>query len=301
MKEAPKTKVIIIVGTTASGKSALAITLAKKFNGEVISADSRQIYRTLDIGTAKITEKEKQGVPHHLLDIVDVGTPYTAIDFKNDAQSAIRDIAARGALPIITGGTFFYIDTLLNRVSAPQVAPDEKLRTELESRDATSLYEELQQKDPRRASVIDSQNKRRLVRALEIVASLGSVPETTVAESPYDTLILGIVADKEELREKFRQRAEVWLKEGFITEIENLLARGVTTQQLQEIGFEYQLGLQLRNKTLTKEEFIKRFVEKNWQYAKRQLTWLKRDKSVRWIYLSEEREIHMLIEQFLLN
>lgn len=301
MKATPKPKIIVIVGTTASGKSALAVTLAKKFNGEVISADSRQIYKKLDIGTAKITKKEQKGVKHHLLDIVEIGESYTTMHFKKDATEAIKSIVGRGAVPIIAGGTFFYIDTLLNRVTAPEVPPNEKLRAELEKKDAATLFKELQKKDPNRASVIDAHNKRRLVRALEIVESLGAVPKVQARPSPYDALLLGIVSDKEELREKFKMRANAWLKGGFKKEIKDLLARGVTQKQLQEIGFEYQLGLALVEGTLSDTAFIERFVEKNWQYAKRQLTWLKRDKSIRWVYLSEEQEMHMLVEQFLLN
>lgn len=294
-----KPKVIIVVGTTASGKSALAVDLAKKFNGEVVSADSRQIYKKLDIGTAKITEKEKQGIPHHLIDIADVDEVYTAASFMRDASQTIAEITSRGNVPIIAGGTFFYIDALLNRASLPAVPPNEALRAELEQLDTRELFDRLQKIDPRRTATIDKGNKRRLIRALEIADTLGRVPETKEQDSPYDALILGIVANKNDLRKKYEARAKSWLAEGFKKEVQDLLADGISRERLAEIGFEYQLGLELLDGKVSETQFIQKFVEKNWQYAKRQITWLKRDKSVIWIFPAEEREIEILIDNFL--
>jgi len=296
-----KPKVIIIVGTTASGKSALAVELAKKFKGEVISADSRQIYRKLDIGTAKITPSEMQGIPHHLIDIIDIDTRYTVADFKRDAQQAIAEIVDRGNTPIITGGTFFYIDALLERTSVPEVAPNEALRSELEALSANELHDRLANADSRRAATIDGHNKRRLIRALEIVEALGSVPETKLSESPYDALLLGITANKAELRKKFEERAHTWLSDGFEDEVRALLQDGVPKDRLAEMGFEYQLCMELIDGAFSKTEFIQKFVEKNWRYAKRQITWLKRDKSINWVAADAHNEIDTLIKHFLLN
>lgn len=299
--ENAKPKIIIVVGPTASGKSDLAIAIAKKFNGEIISADSRQIYRKLDIGTAKTMPEQMKGVTHHLIDICDIQEKYTAADFKRDAANAITAILNRGKTPIIAGGTFFYIDALLDRVSTPNVPPDEALRTELETYDVDTLYTKLATLDPNRASDIDKKNKRRLIRAIEIVHALGSVPAPTKKESAYDALILGIETPKEVLRERYTKRAQQWLRNGFLAEVQMLVDEKVGKQRLQELGFEYQLGLQLLEGTLTETQFKESFVQKNWQYAKRQLTWLKRDRSIHWISLAEQGETDIVIEQFLMN
>ena len=184
-KEFEKPKILVVVGPTASGKTGLAIELAKRFNGEVISADSRQVYRGLDIGTAKTTKEEMDGVPHHLIDVADPKEVYNASDFKQGAEAAIADIVARGKLPIVAGGTFFYVDILLGRVALPDVPPNEQLRKKLEEKSAAELYQELQAKDPRRAAEIDPQNKRRVIRALEIARELDYVQLATKLTSPF--------------------------------------------------------------------------------------------------------------------
>jgi tRNA dimethylallyltransferase len=299
MKAVPK--LIVIVGPTASGKSDLAISLAKKYGGEIISADSRQIYKGLDIGTAKITKKEMAGIPHHLIDILSVGETYSAETFKRDAARLIEEITERGSIPIIVGGTFFYIDMLLGKTSAPKVAPNETLRATLEASSAEDLFKKLGAADPKRAETIDRHNKRRLVRALEIVDALGTVPAVVKSKSPYNELILGIEIDKTMLRKRFEERGEAWLKNGFLKEIQTLLASGIPKKALSEIGFEYELGIDLALGNITQERFLQRFVEKNWQYAKRQSMWLKRDKSIVWISPSEKQEVDVLVEAFLRN
>jgi len=294
-------KLIVIVGPTASGKSDLAVSLAQKYSGEIISADSRQIYRALDIGTAKVTTAEMKGVPHHLIDIRDVGESYSAEAFKRDAARLITQITERGNVPIIVGGTFFYIDMLLGRTGSPKVAPNLELRAALEAETAETLFKKLQIADPQRAQTIDRHNKRRLVRALEIIDALGEVPRIEQKASPYDALILGIEIGKENLRARFSERAMRWIKGGFLHEIESLLLSGISEKTLSEIGFEYALGIDLFEGKIGLEEFQKRFVEKNWQYAKRQLMWLKRDKSIVWISPSERKETNILVDTFLRN
>lgn len=295
-----KQKLIVVVGPTASGKTDLAINIAKKYQGEVISADSRQVYRKLDIGTAKVTEKEMQGVPHHLIDVADIDTVYTAANFKKDAKQKIRNIADRGHLPIVAGGTFFYVDTLLGRIAAPRVKPNPELRAKLEKKTADELFKELEKKDPRRAADIDPKNKRRLIRSLEIIDSLGEVP-TPKSRSTYDVLMLGIWTDKDALRERLKKRAETWLDSGFMEEVQSLVDEGVSRERLAEIGFEYQIGLDILDGKLTPEKFTEVFVQKNWQYAKRQLTWLKRDQTINWISPSDKREVDLLVKQFLMS
>lgn len=298
--EEEKPKIIIVVGPTASGKSSLAVNLAKHFDGEVISADSRQVYRGLDIGSAKVNETEMEGIPHHLLDVADVNTVYTASDFKRDATTMITDMVKRKKLPIIAGGTFFYIDYLLNRISVPKVAPNPELRELLEQKSTAELLTRLKKKDPRRASEIDPNNRRRIIRALEIIHELEYVPDLEASASPYDTLVVGAKIDPTKLKDKFRVRASDWLSRGFQTEVEDLLKAGVSRGRLQEIGFEYQLILELNDGLINQEKFIEKFVQKNWQYAKRQMTWLKRDQSIRW-FRNDDPEIFTTIENFLHN
>jgi len=289
-----KPKIVVVVGATASGKTGLAIEIAKRFNGEVISADSRQVYRNLDIGTAKVTKEEMQGIPHHLIDVVEIDQVYTAADFKKDASEVIASIVSKDGLPIIAGGTFFYIDTLLGRVTTPEVPPNEALRAELEKLDTKTL----ESLAPNRYLTIDTNNRRRLIRAIEIASTLGFVPESGQTDCPYQVLTIGIETAKENLREKFAARAKAWLKNGFLAEIESVLATGISRERLEEIGFEYRVGLQLLDDELSEEEFIQKFIEKNWQYAKRQLTWLKRDQTIHW-FKKDDPEILNTIEKFL--
>jgi len=294
-----KPKVIVVVGPTASGKTSLSVALAQRFNGEVISADSRQVYKGLDIGTAKITKAEMAGVTHHLIDVVDIDTPYSVTNFKVDANVAITRILNRNKLPIIAGGTFFYVDVLLGKSPVSEVPPNQELRKELEKKDKQDLYAALEKLDPKRAADIDPDNKRRLIRALEIVAAIGAVPKKLPSDSAYNVLTIGIKTSKNELRERFKQRAEEWLRNGFVAEVEKLLTEGVSRERLQEIGFEYALMLEYIDGKLDRDAFVQKFIEKNWQYAKRQLSWLKRDKSIIWFNPDEIDRISSHINEFL--
>lgn len=293
-----KQKILVVAGPTASGKTSLAIKLAKRFSGEVISADSRQVYRGLDIGTAKVTEAEMDGVPHHILDVADVDTVYSADDFKRDGTRAIEAIIEKGHLPIIAGGTFFYVDVLLGKTSPPEVPPNPALRTELETKSLAELQALLAEQDPRRATTIDTENPRRLIRALEVVDALGAVPPLLDSESPYGVLTLGIKTEKAALREKFRGRAEDWASGPFEAEVRKLLADGVTRERLSEIGFEYLLMLSYIDGKLDRDEFIQRCIEKNWQYAKRQNMWLKRDETIKW-FEADNEAVFAEVERFL--
>lgn len=277
-----KPKVLVILGATASGKTSLSLKLAKEFSGEIISADSRQVYKELTIGTGKITPEEMQGIPHYTINMIPPMDVYNASDFKSDASSAIDDIISRSKLPIVAGGTFFYVDTLLGRITTPEVPPNPALREKLEQMSAQELFNELRERDPKRAQTIDPENSRRLVRALEVVAVLGKVP-IIPTEEHYDVLTIGIKREKEELRARFKKRAQQWLEAGFMKEIEELLANGVTRERLKEIGFEYTLALELYDNEIDEETFLQKFVEKNWQYAKKQIGWLKKDESIVWV------------------
>lgn len=274
--------IVCVVGPTAAGKTSLAIQLAQRCNGEVISADSRQVYRGLDIGTGKVTTEEMCGIPHHLLDVVDVDQVYTGADFVRDADAAIADIHTRGRVPIVAGGTYFYVQLLRREMAAAPVSPNPTLRKELETYQTEELYAQLQQVDPQRAEHIDQHNRRRLIRALEIVDAMGSTPPATPEAKRYREIMIGIDRDKASLREKFARRAHEWLAAGIETEVEHLLTSGVSRGRLREIGFEYELVLDLLSETLTRDTYIQRFVEKNWQYAKKQRTWMYKDPQITW-------------------
>ena len=297
-----KPKIIVIVGPTGSGKTSLSLLLAREFGGEVITADSRQVYRGLDIGTEKITRAEMDGIPHHLIDIVDITTIYTAADFKRDAEKAITEIVARGKVPIIAGGTFFYIDTLIGKMGSAPVPPNPILRALLETKSTEELFAELTNKDPRRAEEIDPHNRRRLIRALEIIESIDSVPATVQqTECPYNILTIGIETNSVELRKKLRTRAEQALTKGLIEETKQLLTSGVSKERLLEIGHEYKLVLSLIDSTITHEELIQKCEEKNWQYAKRQRMWLKRDHTIEWFSRENTSAITTRVQEFLQN
>ncbi len=294
-----KPKVIAIVGPTASGKTSLSIEIAKRYAGEVISADSRQVYKGLDIGTGKVTTEEMQGIQHHLIDVAAPTETYTAADFDRDASKAISEIVNRHHLPIVAGGTFFYLDLLRGKSSTAPVEPNPELRSYLESKDTAKLLELLEQADKERAKTIDPNNRRRLIRALEIVEALGKVPKTQPKESPYDWLIIGVEVEKKQLLINYAKRIEQWLKTGCKEEVEQLLASGLTRERLRELGFEYSLMLSYIEKETTKTELEERFVQKNWQYAKRQLTWLKRDQEIIWCDPNDTDRIFKLAENFL--
>ena len=293
-----KPKILVIVGPTASGKTGLAIELAKQFNGEVVSADSRQVYRGLDIGSAKVTKEEMDGVPHHLLDLTDPKDVYNAADFKRDATKVIEDILARGKLPIICGGTFFYIDALLEKVSLPEVEPDLELRAELEEKGAPELLDILEKLDPDRAAAVEKQNPRRLIRAIEIARSLGHVPETEIKECPYEVLTIGLNVDMETHGEVLRSRIMERLDAGMTEEVERLLAEGVTHERLEKFGLEYRYLSRYLRGLLPFDEMVDELTTKSRQFAKRQLTWLKRDISILW-FNRNDPTISAIVSAFL--
>jgi tRNA dimethylallyltransferase len=295
-----KPRIIAIVGPTASGKTSLSISLAKEFSGEVISADSRQVYRGMDIGTAKITTEEMSNVPHHLLDICDPKDTYTAADFVRDANKAIIDITSRGKLPIIAGGTFFYLDLLMGKMSAPAVPPNPSLRATLEKLSTAALLERLEALDPARAVNLDVNNPRRLVRSIEIATALGKVPISTPKESSYRWLTLGIDIPLSTLEERITQRVISRLNDGMIEEVERLHIEGVSYERLDSFGLEYRyIGKYLQG-IIDKDAMSQEIITKSRQFAKRQKTWLKRDKSIKWLpFPVDETKAKELVRDFL--
>lgn len=268
-----KQRIVAVIGPTASGKSAKAIEIALERDGEVISVDSRQVYRTLDIGTEKLSTAEMRSVPHHLIDICEPEETYSAGEFVEDTTRLIEDIASRGKLPILAGGTHFYFDALLNGI--PQSSPNPELRAELEKLSADELFAQLEAVDPHRAARIDPKNPRRLVRALELAAQHGTVPERPQTESPYDIEWVTIDPPKEELRERIDARLKSALERGLIGEVRRVRER-VGDERLNEFGLEYRvIGEYLRGER-EETSLLPALSSKLWHYARHQKSWIRK-------------------------
>ncbi len=293
-----KPRVIAIVGPTASGKSDLAVKLAKKFNGEIISADSRQVYKGLDIGAGKITKKEMQGIPHHLLDVANPKKQFTVVDFKKLADKAISDIISRKKLPIICGGTGFYIQAVVDNIILPDVPVNKTLRKLLEHKTAEKIFEILQKTDPKRAKEINKYNKVRLIRAIEIAMVLGKVPPIK-SDPQYEVLQIGIKTDQEQLKKKISTRLLARVSNGMITEARKLHTAGLSWKRMEQLGLEYRYLALFLQKKITKKEMIERLTFEILHYAKRQITWFKRDQRIKWFELKESKKIEGEIKKFL--
>lgn len=287
MKEHPQ--IIVILGQTATGKSDFAVQIAREIKGEIISADSRQVYTGMDLGTGKITKKEMRGVPHHLLDIAKPTKVFSASDFKKHAEKKIKEIIKRGNVPIVCGGTGFYIDTLLGSATLPEVPPNKILRAELMKKTASELFVLLQKLDSVRAQTIDAKNPVRLIRAIEIAKALGSVPQAPNREHEYEVLKIGLTLPDQILKEKIYTRLLARIKKGMLREIQKLHNDGVTWKRMSDLGLEYRYGALYLQKKISKDEMITKLNSEIWHYAKRQKTWFKRDKDIIWI---DPCEIH---------
>ncbi len=281
-------KVIVILGPTASGKTNLAIKLALELGGEIISADSRQIYKYLDIGTGKVKEEEKKGIIHHGIDIVDPKKNFSVIQYQKYALKKIKEIIKKGKVPIICGGTGFYIDAITRNFILPEVKPNLKLRKELSKNTPEKNFEILKSLDSDRAKNIDSKNNVRLIRAIEIAKALGKVPRILDQKSKYKFLKIGLKVEKEKLEKNINKRVKQMFKEGLEEEVENLKKMGIKESRLKDFGFEYY------NPTLES------VISESKKYAKRQMTYFKKDKNINWIESKNYKEIKALISSFLL-
>lgn len=293
-----KPSVIAIVGPTAVGKSALAVRLARKFNGEVISADSRQVYCGLNIGTGKITAREMQGVQHHLLDIADPKKKFSVVQYVNLAEKVIHDISSRGKIPIICGGTGFYISALVDGIVLPDVPANPDLRARLKNKSPYELFRTLAKLDPRRAKEIDRHNARRLIRSIEIAEALGNVPKLS-ARHNYKPLFIGITLPPQELQKRIHARLLARMERGMIGEAKRLHAKGLSWKRMDELGLEYRyLALHLQGK-LTRAQMTEILNTEIWHYAKRQMTWFKRDKRIKWFSPEETPKIFVFTKKFI--
>ena len=295
-----KPKVIVVLGSTATGKTSLAVHLAQLFNGEVVSADSRQVYRGLDIGSAKVTTEEAKGIPHHMIDIVGPQDRYTVAQYVHEATEVINDIIDRKRVPIICGGTGMYIDALVYGQMFPEVAPNDTLRKQLEAQREDDLFAELRRRDPDRAKIIDPKNKVRLIRALEIVESLGTVPEKK-SRINYRPLFIGLDIPKEILNERIHQRIIDRLEDqDMLSEAKRLHTSGLSYDRMEELGLEYRYMAKHLKGQLEYQDMINELSTATRQFAKRQRTWFKRNKHIHWFNpLTDQELIKQKVARFL--
>lgn len=288
---------MVIVGPTASGKSDLAVRLAKKFNGEIISADSRQVYKGLDIGTGKITKREMKGIPHYLLDVANPKKQFSVSEYKKLTSDNIRYIVQKNRLPIVVGGTGFYIDAIAGKVNFPNVAANKQLRKELSNKSTETLFKMLIKKDPRRAKTIDKYNKIRLIRALEIISALGYVHKLpTKRQGGNNFIYIGLKPD--DLDERIYSRLLKRL-DGMIREGKKLYTQGLSYKRMYELGLEYRhISMYLQNK-ISKQEMVDQLYTATRHYAKRQMTWFKRNKDIKWFEPTEYKKIEKYTKRML--
>jgi tRNA dimethylallyltransferase len=283
-----KPQILVILGPTASGKSDLAVHLAKKWGGEVVSADSRQVYRGMNLGSGKITKREMLGVPHHLLDVANPKRTFTVAQYQKLASQTIADILKRDKLPILCGGTGFYIQSIVDDLILPEVKPNPKLRKGLEKKSVEELFVILKNLDPKRAKNIDQKNPHRLIRAIEIALELGAVPELKKAKSKFDLLQLGISIDFTKLEERIHTRLLKRLKSGMVKEVQNLKDGGLSWKKLESFGLEYKYIALFLQEKISKSEMMEKIDSESLKYAKRQMTWFKKDKRIVWVKTEKE-------------
>ena len=303
----PLPNLLVILGPTATGKSDLAVCLAQGFNGEVISADSRQVYRGMDLGTGKITKTEMRGIPHHLLDVKHPSEQFSVAEYQELATKAITQIGSRPKLPILCGGTGQYIKAVIQGSELPAVPPNEELRAELETWETTDLAAELERLDPTRHETIDRNNRRRLIRAIEIARAIGVVPELKES-AQYRTLAIGLTLDAEVLRRRIHDRLEARLTAGLLDEVERLHVfghpvskiGGLSWERLEALGLEYKYCAQFLQRLLAKEQMVQKLETEIWRYARRQMTWFKKfNPDTRWFHPDQRIEIESTVAKWL--
>jgi len=290
-------KLIVILGPTASGKSALAIKLAKKFNGEVVSADSRQIYKEMDIATAKPLRSQIEDIPHYLINAVRPNQEFNAAIYKKLAIKSIKDIQKKGNLPFLVGGTGLYIQAVVDNIEFPKVPPQKKLRDELEKKSAKELFKIYKKLDSEGSKFIEKKNKRRLIRAIEVCKVTGKSfwKAKKKGEPLFDVLEIGIKLSKEELKKRAERRIKIMFKLGLEKEAKNLVKRYNWIPPLQTIG--YREWKDYFDGKTDKDEVKNSIIRHTIQYAKRQMTWFKRDKRIKWV--NNLKEAERLVKNFI--
>jgi tRNA dimethylallyltransferase len=292
-------KLIVVLGPTASGKTELAVELAKKFDGEIVNADSRQVYKDMNIGTAKPTKKEMRGIPHYLLNVASPRKRFTVAQYRKLALKIIEKIQKREKIPFLVGGTWFYIRAIVDGLVIPEVPPDWKLRRKLEKKSPKELYQILKKLDPKRAKTIEKENPRRLIRAIEICKKIGKVPPLKFKPLPYPVLMVGIKRTKKELKERIKKRFFEWLKKGLILEVIKLRKVGVSFKRIEEFGMHYREIAKYLQGKISEREMIENSIKEIQNYAKKQMNWFKKDKRIFWV--KNFRETEKLVKNYLKN
>ncbi|HEU5379600.1 MAG TPA: tRNA (adenosine(37)-N6)-dimethylallyltransferase MiaA [Ktedonobacteraceae bacterium] len=295
-------KLVVIAGPTASGKSSLGISLAQEFHGEIVSADSRQVYRGLDLGSAKVTSEEQAMVPHHLLDVADPAEIYTVARFQQEAIAAIETILARAHQPFLVGGSPHYIQTVVDHLDIPSVPPQPELRSELETRPLDDLLLQLEQLDPRSAASIDRQNPRRVIRALEVCLVTGRPfsEQRKVATPLYNCLMIAPDWPRSELYARIDARVDERMHLGMVEEVRHLLANGLSHERLEALGLEYRfISRFLRGEFISEAAMVERLKFAIHDFTRRQLTWFRKDQRIIWIDGHQLDAAFEIVRQFL--
>lgn len=288
-------KVIVICGATATGKSEIAIQIAQELDAEIINADSMQLYRGMDIGTAKLSLEEQQGIPHQLLDVLDVKEDSTVAWYQERARAAITEIHSRGKDAVIVGGTGLYIKAILDDLNFPDTNPEvrAKLEAEAEEFGSASLFARLEELDPAAALAIDRANTRRIIRALEVIEITGqpftaNLPREDSSRYP-DAMQFGLVMDREHLRERIDLRVDRMWESGFVDEVDRLITQGIKDGVTAQRALGYAQIIAMRDGTMTEEEAKEDTKRASRQYARRQETWFSRDARIQWVAQHQPR------------
>jgi tRNA dimethylallyltransferase len=293
-----KPRLLVLVGPTAVGKTRYSIEIARRWNAEIISGDSMQVYRGMDIGTAKIRPEETEGIPHHLIDIRDPVEPFSAGEFQRLARGLIAEIAARGRLPFVVGGTGLYIESLLYGFDFPEAPSDGRVRAELkayaEENGAEALHARLQEVDPETAARLHPNDVKRVIRALEIALETGESMSAKVAgfrkprESPYAFCLIGLTMDREVLYDRINKRVDAMIGAGLVDEVRELLRRGVPPEAISMQAIGYKEIVPHLTEGLPLEEAVERLKRDTRRYAKRQLSWFRRMNGMEWVDVTDE-------------
>ena len=308
VKQQEKKPLIILTGPTAAGKTSLSIELAKSIGGEIISADSMQVYKKMDIGTAKIRPEEMQGVPHYLIDELDPSEEFNVVAFVEKSKEAMKKIYAAGHIPIIVGGTGFYIQALLYDIDFSQHEDKESYRKELEQlakkKGKEYLYEILKKKDPEYATITHCNNVKKVIRALEYYKETGKKlsehnEEQRQKESPYNFAYFVLYHDREELYDRINRRVDLMMEDGLLFEVESLIKEGYTKNLVSMQGLGYKEFFDYFDGRMTLEDTVDKIKKDTRHFAKRQLTWFRREKEVIWLNKKEYEQEKDLLDSVL--